>query len=93
MAVRYSQNRSGVEMTAPSVRSCFSKNTVPATKKNPMIADVTQQDVGLGSRAQAVRHRQQHRQPDEPGEDGGVQEPLPHLERHLEPQRADQPAS
>src|SRR5882757_3235627 len=37
LADRYSQNRSGVEMTALSVRSCFSKNTVPATKKNPMM--------------------------------------------------------
>src|ERR1700752_4906164 len=36
-ADRYSQNRRGVEMTAPRVRSCFSKNTVPATKKNPMM--------------------------------------------------------
>jgi len=47
-AVRYSQNRSGVEMTAPKVRSGFSKNTVPAMKKNPIMEDVAQQDVGLG---------------------------------------------
>ncbi len=26
-----------METTAPRVRSCFSKNTVPATKKNPMM--------------------------------------------------------
>ncbi|CKP40911.1 Uncharacterised protein [Mycobacterium tuberculosis] len=38
LAARYSQNRSGVETIAPIVRSCFSKNTVPPTKKNPMIA-------------------------------------------------------
>ena len=35
---RYSPKRSGLHTTAPSVRSCFSKNTEPPMKKKPMTA-------------------------------------------------------
>ena len=56
---RYSQNRNGVKMTAPSVLSCFSKNTVPAMKKNPMMQVSPSRIYGSAISRQAVRERQQ----------------------------------
>src|ERR1700745_3397591 len=83
LATRYSRKRSGVEMMAPSVRSCFSKNNVPGMKKSPKEGGPPEKAVGPGAPPQTRRHGQQHRQPDQAGEDSRVQKPLPDLKNKL----------
>ena len=91
LAARYSQNRSGVETTAPMVRSCFSKNTVPATKKNPMMEVSPSSTYGSATGRRPCGIGSSTASQISPGEDRRVQEPLPDLQGQLEPQRACQP--
>jgi hypothetical protein len=66
-------------------------DSVSDDEEEPDYGSVAHEHVGLGGPAQAIGHRQQHGQPDEAGEDGRVQEPLPHLQRQLEANGACQP--
>ena len=66
-AARYSQNRIGVrDDRAQSAFLLFEEHD-GADEKEPDDRDITHKDIRLGGAAQAVRHRQQHRQPHQSG--------------------------